>query len=68
MPTFSVSMEKNRWLQERMQALGVSFTNLSDIAGKVTRYIPIPQPTLLVGPGSSGRLGQAWARAAQRRA
>jgi alcohol dehydrogenase class IV len=27
-------------------------------AGKVTRYIPIPQPTLLVGPGSSGRLGE----------
>jgi alcohol dehydrogenase class IV len=30
-------------------------------AGLVTRYIPIPQPTLLVGPGSSGRLGQAVA-------
>lgn len=29
--------------------------------GKVTRYIPIPQPTLLVGPGSSARLGQAIA-------
>lgn len=28
-------------------------------AGKVTRYLPIPQPTLLVGPGSSRRLGQA---------
>jgi alcohol dehydrogenase len=28
-------------------------------AGKVTRYIPIPQPTLLVGPGSSVRLGEA---------
>ena len=28
-------------------------------AGMVTRYIPIPQPTLLVGPGASGRLGQA---------
>jgi alcohol dehydrogenase len=27
-------------------------------AGKVTRYIPIPQPTLLVGPGSSARLGE----------
>ncbi|MDT8991668.1 iron-containing alcohol dehydrogenase [Curvibacter sp. APW13] len=27
----------------------------------VTRFIPIPQPTLLVGPGSSGRLGQAVA-------
>lgn len=30
-------------------------------AGMVTRYIPIPQPTLLVGPGASGRLGQAVA-------
>lgn len=30
-------------------------------AGKVTRYLPIPQPTLLVGPGSSARLGQAIA-------
>jgi alcohol dehydrogenase len=30
-------------------------------AGKVTRFIPIPQPTLLVGPGASGRLGQAVA-------
>jgi len=30
-------------------------------AGLFTRFIPIPQPTLLVGPGSSGRLGQAIA-------
>lgn len=30
-------------------------------AGYVTRYLPLPQPTLLVGPGSSGRLGQAIA-------
>jgi len=30
-------------------------------AGKLTRFIPIPQPTLLVGPGASGRLGQAVA-------
>ncbi|MCE2660988.1 MAG: iron-containing alcohol dehydrogenase [Rubrivivax sp.] len=29
--------------------------------GKVTRFLPIPQPTLMVGPGSSGRLGQAIA-------
>ncbi|WPC68814.1 iron-containing alcohol dehydrogenase [Rhodoferax ferrireducens] len=28
-------------------------------AGLVTRLVPIPQPTLLVGPGSSARLGQA---------
>ncbi len=30
-------------------------------AGMVTRFLPIPQPTLLVGPGSSGRLGQSVA-------
>ncbi|MGI9134845.1 MAG: iron-containing alcohol dehydrogenase [Rhodoferax sp.] len=30
-------------------------------AGLLTRYIPIPQPTLLVGPGASARLGQAVA-------
>jgi len=30
-------------------------------AGMVTRFLPIPRPTLLVGPGSSARLGQAVA-------
>lgn len=30
-------------------------------AGLVTRFLPIPQPTLLVGPGSSARLGQSVA-------
>jgi alcohol dehydrogenase class IV len=35
--------------------------------GKVTRFLPIPQPTLLVGPGSSGRLGQAIAGFGHRR-
>jgi alcohol dehydrogenase class IV len=30
-------------------------------AGLVTRFIPLPQPTLLVGRGASGRLGQAIA-------
>lgn len=30
-------------------------------AGNVTKLLPIPQPTLLVGPGSSRRLGQAVA-------
>lgn len=30
-------------------------------AGKITRFLPIPQPTLLVGPGSSARMGQAVA-------
>jgi hypothetical protein len=28
-------------------------------AGVATRLLPIPQPTLLVGPGASARLGQA---------
>lgn len=30
-------------------------------AGYVTRFLPLPQPTLLVGPGSSARLGQSVA-------
>ncbi|MBS0593275.1 MAG: iron-containing alcohol dehydrogenase [Proteobacteria bacterium] len=30
-------------------------------AGKFTRFLPISQPTLMVGPGSSGRLGEAIA-------
>jgi alcohol dehydrogenase class IV len=30
-------------------------------AGKVTRFLPFPQPTLMVGPGSSARLGEAIA-------
>jgi alcohol dehydrogenase len=30
-------------------------------AGKVTRYIPIPQPTLMVGPGASSRMGEVIA-------
>lgn len=36
-------------------------------AGMVTRFMPIPQPTLLVGPGSSGRLGQAVAACGHRK-
>jgi alcohol dehydrogenase class IV len=36
-------------------------TALMKGAGLLTRFLPIPQPTLLVGPGSSGRLGQAIA-------
>ncbi|TNF59794.1 MAG: iron-containing alcohol dehydrogenase [Burkholderiales bacterium] len=30
-------------------------------AGLLTRFMPVPQPTLLVGPGSSARLGQSIA-------
>ncbi len=36
-------------------------------AGMVTRVLPIPQPTLLVGPGASARLGQAVAGFGHRR-
>lgn len=46
-------------IPESTRALGLSAVMKG--AGKVTRFLPIPQPTLLVGPGSSGRLGQAVA-------
>ncbi len=36
-------------------------------AGVVTRLLPIPQPTLLVGPGASARLGRAIAGFGHRR-
>ena len=46
-------------ISDSMRAAGLS--TLMRGAGMLTRFIPIPQPTLLVGPGSSGRLGQAIA-------
>ena len=46
-------------IPESARAAGLSA--LMKGAGKVTRYIPIPQPTLLVGPGSSARLGEVVA-------
>jgi alcohol dehydrogenase class IV len=46
-------------MSDSMRATGLSA--LMKGAGFFTRFIPIPQPTLLVGPGSSGRLGQAVA-------
>jgi len=46
-------------IPESTRAMGLSVVMKG--AGKVTRFLPIPQPTLLVGPGSSGRLGQAVA-------
>jgi len=46
-------------MSDSMRAAGLGA--LMKGAGFVTRFIPIPQPTLLVGPGSSGRLGQAVA-------
>jgi alcohol dehydrogenase class IV len=39
----------------------VGLAGIMRVAGVLTRIIPIPQPTLLVGPGASGRLGQAVA-------
>jgi alcohol dehydrogenase len=41
----------------RTQALSVAMRG----AGKAVRFLPIPQPTILVGPGASGRLGQTIA-------
>ena len=46
-------------IPEAARAAGLSA--LMKGAGKVTRFIPIPQPTLLVGPGSSARLGEVIA-------
>lgn len=40
---------------------------LKRAAGPVTRLIPIPQPLLLVGPGSAARLGHALADFGHRR-
>ena len=40
---------------------------LKRAAGAITRWVPIPQPVLLVGPGSSARLGQSIADFGHRR-
>ena len=40
-------------------ARSIGLPTLKRAAGVVTRLLPIPQPILLVGPGSSARLGQA---------
>ena len=42
---------------DRARAVGLPAAKRA--AGVVTRLLPIPQPTLLVGPDSSARLGQA---------
>lgn len=41
----------------RTTALGAAMRG----AGLAVRFLPIPQPTILVGPGSSGRLGKTIA-------
>ena len=40
-------------------ARAVALPRLKQAAGWVTRLLPVPQPTLLIGPGASSRLGQA---------
>jgi len=40
-------------------ARSIGLTAAKRAAGMVTRLLPIPRPTLMVGPGSSARLGQA---------
>ena len=40
---------------------------LKRAAGAITRWVPIPQPMLMVGPGSSARLGHTIAGFAHRR-
>ncbi|MDP1900341.1 MAG: iron-containing alcohol dehydrogenase [Rubrivivax sp.] len=44
-------------ISDTTRAFGLSA--LKRAAGVVARRLPIPQPLLLVGPGASGRLGQA---------
>jgi alcohol dehydrogenase class IV len=39
-------------------ARAIGFATAKRAAGVVTRLLPIPQPTLLVGPGASARLGR----------
>ena len=42
-------------------ARSVGLPPLKRAAGVITRKLPIPQPLLLVGPGSSAKLGSAIA-------
>lgn len=44
-------------LSGKVRAVGL--TAVMRAAGMVTRLLPIAQPTMMVGPGSSARLGQA---------
>ena len=52
-------------ISDRTLAFGLQ--GLKSAAGLVTRRLPIPQPLLLVGPGSSARLGQAIAEFGHRK-
>jgi alcohol dehydrogenase class IV len=40
-------------------ARSIALPRLKRAAGLLTRLLPVPQPTMLVGPGASARLGQA---------
>jgi alcohol dehydrogenase len=40
-------------------ARSIALPGLKRAAGMLTRLLPVPQPTMLVGPGASARLGQA---------
>lgn len=40
-------------------ARAIALPRLKRAAGFVTRLLPVPQPTMLIGPGASQRLGQA---------
>ncbi len=40
-------------------ARSVGLSTVMRVAGLATRLLPIPQPTMMVGPGASVRLGQA---------
>lgn len=48
-------------------ALSLGLPALKRAVGVVTRVLPIPQPTLLVGPGSSARLGETISGLGHRR-
>jgi alcohol dehydrogenase class IV len=48
-------------------ARALALPRLKQAAGLLTRWLPIPQPTMLVGPGASARLGQALAGLGHRR-
>ncbi len=39
-------------------ARSVGLSTVMRVAGVVTRLLPIPTPTMMMGPGASGRLGQ----------
>lgn len=49
----------SEWIDDLGRSVGLA--SIMRVAGVVTRMIPIPQPTLMVGPGASGRLGHAIA-------